>query len=388
MKEVSVFPACGRNKGSKSLPGTREEQKAKMRKGRAHEEICQVGEIMKKTIIKGILFLAIGILLLLGLQSVFGVSNHFSEHTEMMFEGYYDQKEDTLDAVLIGNSHVYKFWQGAFAWEQNGLAALALSTSDMPCSIVKNIAVEACKTQSPKVMVFDATQFAQAEAEENNKIYLVLRSMHFSANYLDMIGNYCDYAGISGIDRLNYYFPILQFHSRWKELNSGDFVQKYESLLNSCYLNDFLSQTIEDTEHITTDRRASINEKSEESLRELLEWCQEQDFETLFIASPVLLAEERLAMINTVGDIVSEYGFDFVNYNDPGMFESFGFDVDVDFQDKSHTNINGSWKFTQVFGQYLIDTYGLEDHRGEETYASWDEQAEKYRKKVQDYLIY
>jgi hypothetical protein len=70
------------------------------------------------------------------------------------------------------------------------------------------------------------------------------------------------------------------------------------------------------------------------------------------------------------------------------MFESFGFDVDMDFQDKSHTNINGSWKFTQVFGQYLIDTYGLTDHRGEETYASWDKQAEKYRKKVQDYLIY
>lgn len=343
---------------------------------------------MKKSIIKAVVFCGIGAGLLLAVQSVLGVSNYFSEHTEMMFEGYYEQPEDTLDAVLIGNSHVYKFWQGAFAWQEYGLAALSLSTSDMPCSVVKNIAVEALKTQNPRVMVFDATQFAQEKAEENNKIYLILNSMHVSQNYMDMIGNYCDYAGISGMDRMAYYFPILQFHSRWKEINAGDFVQKYPSYLNSCYIKDYLSQTIEETEHITTQRRAPISAKSEEVLRELLDWCREQEFEPLFLVSPLLLEEERLAMINTVGDIVSEYGIPFINYNDPGMFESFDFDVSADFQDKSHTNINGSWKFTKVFGQYLIDHYGLSDHRREEAYASWDGQAQKYYEIIEDYFIY
>ncbi|MDO4321662.1 MAG: hypothetical protein Q4C61_03965 [Lachnospiraceae bacterium] len=343
---------------------------------------------MKKSIIKTIIFCVIGVGMFFLVQSVLGVSNYFSEHTEMMFEGYYEQPENTVDAVLIGNSHVYKFWQGAFAWQEHGIAALALSTSDMPCSIVKNIAIEACKTQKPKVMVFDSTQFAQAEADENNKIYLVLRSMRFSRNYVDMIESYCDYAGITGTEKLKYYFPILQFHSRWKEINAGDFVQSYASYLNSCYLKDFLSQTIENMSHIATDRRAAISEKSEQELRELLEWCGEQDFEAVFIASPVLLGEERLAMVNTVGDIVSEYGINFVNYNDPGMFESFDFDVAVDFQDKSHTNVNGSWKFTKVFGKYLIDEYGLEDHRGEEAYEQWDKQTQKYYELIKDYFIY
>lgn len=343
---------------------------------------------MKKFIVKAAVFCLIGALLFLPLQSVFGVSNYFSEHTEMMFKGYYEQPEDTLDAVLIGNSHIYKFWQGAFAWREHGLAALALSTSDMPCSIMKNIAVEACRTQSPKLLVFDATPFAQAEAEENNKIHLVLKNMRFSGNYLNMIASYCDYAGITGLERLQFYFPILQFHSRWKEIKAGDFVQTYASYLNSCYLKDFMSQTIEETPHITTQRRADIDEKSEAALRELLEWCKEQDCEALFIASPVLLGEERLALVNTVGDIVSEYGVDFVNYNDEGMFERFGFDVSVDFQDKSHTNVNGSWKFTKVFGQYLKDAYGLEDHRGDESYEDWDAQAQKYYEAIAEYFIY
>ena len=343
---------------------------------------------MRKKLVKAAVFCAVGAAMLLALQSVLNVSNHFSEHTEMVFEGYYGQPEDTLDAVLIGNSHIYKFWQGAYGWREHGLAALSLSTSDMPAAIMKNMAVEACKTQKPKVVVFDATEFAQASSDDNNKIYLVLRSMRFSRNYLDMIRNYCSYAGISGFDRLPYYFPIIQFHSRWKEIKAGDFVQSYASYLNSCYLKDFMSQTIDEQPHNATQERAPIGAENERELRVLLEWCREQEFETLFIASPVLLGEERLAMINTVGDIISEYGVDFVNYNDPERFESFGFDVDVDFQDPSHTNVNGSWKFTKVFGQYLKDEYGLKDHRGEEAYASWDEQAQKYEEIIQDYFIY
>ena len=35
-----------------------------------------------------------------------------------------------------------------------------------------------------------------------------------------------------------------------------------------------------------------------------------------------------------------------------------------------------------------MDEYGLQDHRGEETYRSWDEQTEKYLDLIQDYFIY
>lgn len=343
---------------------------------------------MKKNIIKTVLFLAFAVVLLLGLQKVLNVSNHFSEHTEMVFDGYYSEPENTVDAVLIGNSHIYKFWQSPYAWRQNGLATLPLSTSDMPASIVKNMAIEALKTQKPKVLVIDATEFAAAEAEENNKIFLVLNNMKFSRNYMDMIDNYCDYAGITGMDRMKYYFPILQFHSRWNDLRARDFVATYPSYLNACYLPDFLEDTIEDRPHTATEKRLPIAEKSEAVLRDLLEWCTKQECEVLFIASPVFLEEERLQMFNYVGDIIKEYGIDFINYNDPGAFEQFGFNVAVDYQDKSHTNVNGSWKFTQVLGQYLIDEYGLTDHRGEEAYASWETRAQSYFDRIKEYFIY
>src|SRR3546814_1623897 len=56
-----------------------------------------------KNLGKTILFLAIGGVILYQVSRLFGVSNEFSEHAEMMVNGYYEQEENTIDAVLIGN---------------------------------------------------------------------------------------------------------------------------------------------------------------------------------------------------------------------------------------------------------------------------------------------
>ena len=101
---------------------------------------------MKKDILGTTVFLIMTCVLFLAVQNVFGVSNKFSEHAEMMFEGYYDEPKDTVDAVIIGNSHIYRYWQSAFGWKEYGLSTLALSTSDMPGSVMKNMAIEAGKT--------------------------------------------------------------------------------------------------------------------------------------------------------------------------------------------------------------------------------------------------
>ena len=87
-------------------------------------------------------------------------------------------------------------------------------------------------------------------------------------------------------------------------------------------------------------------------------------------------------------DIVKEYGVDFIDYNEVELYESFDFQVTQDFQDTNHTNINGSYKFTKVFGKYLKEQYGLMDHRGETLYASWDEKAREYDELIQEYFIY
>lgn len=344
---------------------------------------------MKKKLLACILFILAGLLLFCGIHRFFGPSNYFSEHAEMMMSGYYEQPEDTLDVVLVGNSHVYKFWQGAYGWLQNGIASLAFSTSDMPESVYRNMAEEALKTQSPKVLVLDATAFARDAVEENNRIYLILDNMKFSGNYMDTVDSYCSYLGISGLDRLSYYLPFVQFHSRWSELNKNDFIQTQTSYLNSCYLPDFLSKRVaKGTKHVYTRERRPVAAKTEDVLRDLLDWCLQQETEILFMAAPLLTDEEDQARINYVGDIIAEYGLPFLNFNTEEWFPKFDFKIRRDYQDLSHNNVNGAWKFTNVFGQYLMDTYDLTDHRGEDVYADWDEKADRYMEKIGNYFKY
>lgn len=75
---------------------------------------------MIKEIVKTIGFFLMGFVIYLGVKELLGP---FDENAEMMFDGYYNQQEDTMDAVFIGNSHIYKFWQGAFAWDELGMAS-------------------------------------------------------------------------------------------------------------------------------------------------------------------------------------------------------------------------------------------------------------------------
>ena len=84
---------------------------------------------MIKKFITTLAFFFTGFLLFLGVNSILGPN---SEDAEMMFKGYYNLKPNSVDAVFIGNSHTYKYWQPAFAWKEFGMASTEISTSIMP----------------------------------------------------------------------------------------------------------------------------------------------------------------------------------------------------------------------------------------------------------------
>lgn len=61
-------------------------------------------------------------------------------------------------------------------------------------------------------------------------------------------------------------------------------------------------------------------------------------------------------------------------------------DQEVDFHNDNHLNISGGRKVTDYIGKLLVETYGLADHRGDPTYASWDDDWEVYKQKINSIL--
>ena len=77
-------------------------------------------------------------------------------------------------------------------------------------------------------------------------------------------------------------------------------------------------------------------------------------------------------------EIAGEYGegVDFVNFNP--RWEEMGLDFSVDYMDTCHMNYQGSEKFTRYLAEYLKARYALPDHRGDDTYQSYDDMARYY----------
>lgn len=337
-------------------------------------------------LIRAVTFCLLCFLIFLLIQPLFQASNEYSEHAEMMIQGYYDLPEDSADLLFLGSSHVYRFWQSAFAWKEKGIASSAWSTSNMPGSCALSITQEMMKTQSPKVLCVEASMFMQEKEESANKIFLILPHMRNSREKKDMILHFCKRHKIKKNDRLAYFFPFWQFHSRWYELNEGDFRQTQVSYLNSCYQEDFLKKVRKNLEHYTIEQKKKIGNANEKQLREYLEYCQSLDCKVVFYFAPCWNCKKRQKKYNYMSDIIEEYGFTVLNYNDSDLYESVAFDLSGDIQDRRHANVRGSYKFTMALSDELIRRYQLQDHRQEEGYAMWDEQAEEYYKMVMPYL--
>ena len=78
-----------------------------------------------------------------------------------------------------------------------------------------------------------------------------------------------------------------------------------------------------------------------------------------------------------------ERGLEFVDLNCD--LDRIGIDWKNDFYDKGdHVNVFGAEKITAYLGEYVLNEFDLEDHRGDPAYQLWDEMIAKYEQELID----
>ena len=61
--------------------------------------------------------------------------------------GFYEEPEDSLDAVYIGSSNCYSFWNSITAWENYGITVWPYASQGMMFETTEYVIREARKTQ-------------------------------------------------------------------------------------------------------------------------------------------------------------------------------------------------------------------------------------------------
>lgn len=322
----------------------------------------------------------IGFLLLLAVCAV-PIGKIFSRPADYrnyhMIRGFYEEPENTLDAVYIGSSNAYAFWNPLLAWESHGITVYSYTSNDQAFSAAPYLIEEVRKTQPDALIIVNVNSLRDTRVSESNMHYL-LDNMPLSLNKLKLTKFLAGTAGYSFSDSMEFYFPILRYHERWSELTMDDFDFKLNGLKGSSAYPNYLvtSEDISSLYH-TASASTEPEEAVIDTLNTLLDYCDENSVNILFVTVPrAERKEETPSNFLYLNDLIESRGYPVLNLMD--QLDEMGIDLKKDYYNDLHTNIHGSAKFTQYLADYLVENFDFADKHGNEIYSRWDTALKKY----------
>lgn len=334
-------------------------------------------------LIQAVCFLALFGLILLPVSYMVRTNGDVKDR----FAGFYAEKKDSLDVVMIGSSPVFPYYAAPKLWGETGIAMYPLSTNVQRPAAMKYLMAEAEKTQSPQLYIFEMRMFTmEEEGLMDNMAYTrgVTDNMRYSPLRLKAIQGLVPED--DGEGRLSYYFDIMKYHTNWKMLAlpsewKNMFYHNSHPLKGYTFRDEVGPQPMPEIDGVKG--KTPIPAEQEAYLKELLLILQKGNQDALFLVSPYGESAQEQQMFHYMEEIVASYGYPFLNMND--YYQEIGIVFEEDFADYgSHTNAVGAEKCTDFLKEYLQAHYSLPDHRGDASYASWDASYQLWRKRQEE----
>lgn len=288
----------------------------------------------------------------------------YGRHSEFM---KYSEK---CEVLFFGNSHMGCAAYPMELWRDWGITSFNMAGAGNPMPSSYWMMKNALHNASPKVIVIDCYRLRYNTMIDVNKgtLHTQTDPLPLTADKMRMI---CDLLE-SPNDRLEFAWSFAVYHERWQELNRIDFEPEI-GVAKSRYTGFYdVAPPIEMAERPA--ETVAFTSKGTEYLRRMIEECQSRGIEVLLVYLPFPALEEEWQEALCMEQIAEEYGISSINFLELQIAD-LGTDC---YDENSHLNGSGGRKVTEYLGQYLVEHYDLEDHRGEAEYADWDEDYRQY----------
>lgn len=314
-------------------------------------------------------------------------------------KGFYLEDKDSIDVVLIGASDVYAAFSSCFAYEKYGFTSYPLATTGNIIQNYKTQIKTAVKRQHPKLIVVEvngALYPNDADYEEEARLRRFVDNIPLDADKAEMIEQYVTE------NKWEYYLPFLKYHSIWKDFPMHvpwNLTILQNRFRGYSYLKGAKCKTrvrkkprkVYSDKLQNRNKRGKLNPTAERELRSLLKYCREEKMDNIvFVRFPHMVVKKTLPNYyrsNTVGDIIEEYGYDYLNFDRD--FKDTGLNLKRDFYNVEHLNIYGQKKFTEYFGGILRENYGItESDLTPSQKEEWDNSAAHYEEFCSDSISY
>jgi len=337
-----------------------------------------------KRLLKAVVFAVVFVLLFLSVQQTlipYDALNY--QH----IAGFYEEREDSLDAVYIGSSNCFIFWNSAFAWKEHGITVYPYACNSLSFYATEHLIKEARKTQPDAMFIVNINAIYEGGIGVD-QMYNLLNCMPFSMNKLSLTKYMTEVADLSLKDSIEFYLPVIRYHERYSNLIKEDFGAEIDGYKGATVFNNYFNKIDDISERYTlTEETVEIDSRVTDCIDSLLEYIEEEELDVLFVTVPQAKTRVKDAKrYNAIEKYISERGFDTLDLL--SATEEQGLDLTKDFYNDGHVNIHGSIKFTDYLSKYLIENYDqFEDKRGNGEYADWDESLKSYLEVASPYIL-
>ena len=327
--------------------------------------------------------------LLLAVLAFVGVSQEYVfrmlDHNSIRMEGFYLEPKDSLDVVFLGASDIYTAFSSGKAYEMYGFTSYPYGVDGNRVSSWNTSFKEIERLQSPKLIVIEVNGALYDESVDlyDDTARWVLDPIPLSKEKIQAVS----LLGKKDSAQ-SYYFPFIKYHGNW--IDAKDDMPKYRDMmtLKSRGYSLLKGNVTKTSSSPSKPRRDVFGDfssqelapESEQILRDFLRERKEEGTDNiLFVRVPHRMASDKEYLsyqrANRTGEIVAEYGYDFINFEQ--AYDEIGLDFDADFYNDGHMNVNGQEKFTRYFGRILQEDYDIQaSDLTDVLRRQWDECAE------------
>lgn len=330
-----------------------------------------------KIILPCIAILLVSVILLGLLQSLV-MPKYMTVSREGALIAEYYRENAPHDVLFIGDCEVYEGFTPPTLWEEYGISSYIRGSAQQLAWHSYYLLEETLKYETPKVVVYNVLALKYGEPQDEAYNRLTLDGMKLSATKLKAVN-----ASMTEDETLaSYLFPILRFHSRWKELGKDDFTYLFHR--DRVSHNGYLMQTAVrgGVANITPSPLAdyTLPKTSMEYLDKMRTLCADAGVELILIKAPT--NDWKYYWYDEWEPQIVEYASanGLAYYNFIPLAEEIGIDWQTDTYDVGvHLNVFGAEKLTSYFGEILAERHGLTDRRGDATLSAvWTEKLNAY----------
>lgn len=307
------------------------------------------------------------------------VPKYMGRVVEGAFIKEYYEETAPHDVILLGDCEVYENLSPMVLWQEYGIASYIRGSAQQLIPQSYYLLEDTLRHETPKAVVLSVSAMQQYEQDNETYNRMTLDGMRWSSSKAKAILE----TGMEGEHMIEYVFPILRFHSRWRELEEDDF-RYFWSRRKVTHNGYYMRADVRPAGEFPAERRRSdyaFDDRAWEYLEKIRLLCKEKGIALILMKAPSLYPAWHEQWDQQIKAYAAEQGLLYVNCIE--HCDDIGIDFSADTYDGGlHMNVYGAEKMSRYFGEIFSEVPGVLDRRqqpgGGDFVKIWEEKCRFY----------